>query len=577
MNRMVGYLRLDESVVEHEKLAACQFRTPHWQPDHQAVYAHGSVGMSAIQRFITPQCHTGLMPYHHPSSGCVINADVYLTNRETLCELLASDSQRADAILILQAYLKWGEQCTRYLAGQFCFMIWDPHHQHLFAAVDQFAHHPLFYSYQPKQLLILANECSPFHVLCPRLTLNTRRFIEFAKDEHSITETAYQEIRKLPAGHQMVVTSRSLRQICYWRWKEQRQTLPYQTREHYYTALQLHFKKAVQKCVRRIGPVTTHVSGGLDSSAVTAQTALLLAKEQESLCAFTSVPNGLTGESYRPGWYYDELPRIEKLLAQYPNIEHVVYRANPSVDIFDKLKLLQRCFDQPLRNINNLDWSLASYEQVLTRRGRVLLIGAGGNGTISWAGSSKLETLRIFCSVMKAKLLLRRYRWIRNMHEAMVFGCLTAPLRASVYVFQLWYGVRRLDPTQELDLTVFCYNVPQWVYRRGNAPLEQRLLAREGLSYLLPEAIAQNPYRGEQGADWYLHYNLHREKWCEQLAMLTPKAQAVLWKSYEREKIMALFEQYPSINQAPDRVITHKLCLQLLRCLSAGAYLSLEA
>ncbi len=66
------------------------------------------------------------MPYQHKQSGCVINADVYLTHRETLCKLLGSDPQTADAVLILQAYLKWGEQCTRYLAGQFCFMIWDP-------------------------------------------------------------------------------------------------------------------------------------------------------------------------------------------------------------------------------------------------------------------------------------------------------------------------------------------------------------------------------------------------------------------------------------------------------------------
>ena len=203
----------------------------------------------------------------------------------------------------------------------------------------------------------------------------------------------------------------------------------------------------------------------------------------------------------------------------------------------------------------------------------MLLIGAGGNGTISWVGHSRSDAIKAFCVALKANVLRRRHRWIRNPHEAMLSGRLTAPLRASVYAFQLWYGVRRLDPTQGLDLTLFCYNVPQWVYRKGKSPLQQRLLTRDGLSNLLPEAIAQSPYRGEQGADWYLHYNQHAKRWHEQLLALTPAAQVTLWGSYDRQKIMALFDRYSYLDKAPDRTITHDLCHQLLRCLSVGFYL----
>jgi len=574
MNRLVTWLALDGSLADRQLLEACPFNTPHWKPDHQAVYVEGSLALSATQRFITPECQTGPMPFRDASTGCVINADVYLTNRETLCELLASDRETADANLILQAYLKWGEQCTRHLAGQFCFTIWDPRHRQLFAAVDPFAQCPLFFVHQPRRYLMMANECSPFHALRPRLSLNPRRFVEFAKDVHSATETAYEEIRKLPPGHQLIVTARRLRQKCYWRWKDRRQTLPYKTREQYYEALRNHFEQAVQKCLRRIGPITSQISGGLDSSAVTAQAAVLLAKQQQPLGAFTILPHGLAGESYRPGWYYHELPRIETLLERHSNIQHVIYTANPSTDIFDKLKPLQRCFDQPLRNVNNLDWTLACYEQVLAQQGRVLLMGAGGNGTISWAGQSVSDALKSFYVALKAKVLRRRHRWIPNLHETMLSGRLTAPLRSSVYALQLWYGVRRLDPTQELDLAVFCYNVPQWVYRRGKQTLQRRLLTREGLSNLLPPAIAQNLYRGEQGADWYLHYNLHRQHWRDQLDALTPTGQAILWQSFDRKKTMALFDDHPFLNQPPDRKVTRDLCHHLLRCLSVGSYLS---
>jgi len=574
MNRLWAVWTLDGSMLVDETIKACQFNTPHWQADHHAIYVEDRLVMSATQRFITPQCHAGLMPYQDIDSGCLINADVYLTNRETLCALLAGDLQTADAVLLLQAYLKWGERCTQYLAGSFCFIIWDPRQQQLFAAVDQFAHCPLFYVYRPGQCLIVANECSPFHALCPSLTLNTQCFVDFARDKHSATETAYQEIHKLPPGHQVIITAQTLCQQRYWCWKNQRKTLPCQTRGQYYAAFQQHFERAVQRCSRRLGPLTTQVSGGLDSSAVTAQAALLLAQQQHTVSAFTSIPNHLSGESYRPGWYYHELPRIEALLEQYSNIHHIAYTATPGADIFEKLKPLQRCFDRPLRNINNFDWTLACYEQVLAQQGRVLLIGAGGNGTISWAGTSLSERLKACYVALKAKALGRPHRWIRDPHEVMLSGCLTAPLRASVYALQLWYGVRRLDPTQELELSVFCYNVPQWVYRSGKQPLQQRLLTREGLSQLLPEAIAQNPYRGEQGADWYLHYNHHRQRWRDHLLALTPGAQEILWQSYDRQKIMALFETYPYLHQPPDRKMIQDICLQLFRCLSMGFYLS---
>ena len=325
--------------------------------------------------------------------------------------------------------------------------------------------------------------------------------------------------------------------------------------------------------MRRLGPLTTQISGGLDSSAVTAQAASLLAPQQQSLFAFTSIPCGLAGESYRPDWYYHELSRIEPLLENYPNIKHVVYKATPSTDIFEKLKPLQLCFDQPLRNINNLDWTLACYEQVLVQEGRVLLIGVAGNGTISWEGRSLSETVKGVCSALKSKVLMRHHPWIRQSHETMLSGRLSEPLRASVYPLQLWYGVRRLDPTQDLDLAVFCYNVPQRIYCQGKQPLQKRLLTREGLGVLLPEAIAQNPYRGEQGADWYLHYNLHYEKWREELFALTEEAQAILWQCYERKKIMALFDLYPFVKDPPDSKTTRDLCYYLLRCLSLGFYL----
>jgi len=190
---------------------------------------------------------------------------------------------------------------------------------------------------------------------------------------------------------------------------------------------------------------------------------------------------------------------------------------------------------------------------------------------------SLLKKLRTAGSALKSKLLNRPgrpYQSILELHEGMLSGNLTAPLRSTVYALQLWYGVRRLDPTHDLDLAIFCRKVPQWIYRQGKKPLEQRLLAREGLRHLLPELISQNPYRGEQGADWYLHYNFHCKYWKQQLIELPPIAQKILWQSYDQQKIFSLFENYPYFDQAPNRRETNEISHQLLRCLSMSWYLA---
>lgn len=320
--------------------------------------------------------------------------------------------------------------------------------------------------------------------------------------------------------------------------------------------------------------MTTQLSGGLDSSSVTAQAAILLQKEHKNLTAFTSIPNQLEGPSYRPGWFYHELPRIKKILQKYPNINHILYTANPNTNIFEKLNPIQKCFDQPLRNINNLDWSMASYEQVLSQNGRILLIGAAGNGSISWTGYTFINSLKDIYAAVRTKKFWKNYSLIRHPHEIMLSGHSNVALRASVYPMQLWYGVRRLDPTQDLDLSIFCYNVPQWVYCRGQKPLQKRLLTREGLSSILPEAISKNPYRGEQGADWYLHYNIHAQKWLEHIQNLPEPANSILWRYYDRSKIMTLFDTYPHLGKPPTRQQTHDLSLYLLRCLSVGFFLT---
>jgi len=134
-----------------------------------------------------------------------------------------------------------------------------------------------------------------------------------------------------------------------------------------------------------------------------------------------------------------------------------------------------------------------------------------------------------------------------------------------------WYGVDEISPTYDLDIIKFCYGAPGWFFRSDDKDLlQQRLLVRKALVNIVPEAVRYNPYRGEQGADWYLQYNQYAATWCAQLAAIDP--QHFMWRYYDRAKILKIFDQYPTPIKNLNRPFVMTVMLALVRCLSMGFY-----
>ncbi len=595
MNRIIAQLNLSNiSLSNHNKLSECTFDTPHWHPDHHAIINDEKIGLSATQRFITPQCADCLMPYQDQKSQIWINADVYLTNHDYLCELLGVNKSTADAKLILSAYRRYGYDCLNYLSGYFSFVIYDPIKNELFAAVDQFSNNPLFYSYEADKQFICANEFSPFRKLSSQLTINEKHFMEMTFDTFSLTETSYKEVFRLRAGHYLIVNQTGCKEYCYWKLKKSR--LPKMNREEYYQEFRKVFYNAVNSCLRNDGENCSHISGGMDSSSVTAQAAIILAKANKKLYSFTALPNGLEGLSNRKNWYYHEMPIVESVLTMYPNIIHHQHYSKTNENIYQELDLLNQYLDQPIRNVANLEWILSSYKFAANNDSRIILTGASGNATISWEGISLRNKLGKIRSYLKLKLkpsstfnnffsyanhevlqskagqrLMFNRGFILDTQVYMLTKSSTA-LKSTAYALQLWYGTRNLDPTIDKVLTEFCYSLPQWVFYKDNKTINRRLLVREGLKDILPSTITGSIYRGEQASDFYLSYNIHQQDWLHGMNNLKPATQAIIWKYFNKNKMLGFFKQYPQIPDKPDNEITTQLMI-LSRCMSFAFYL----
>jgi asparagine synthase (glutamine-hydrolysing) len=597
MNRIFGYCSFQKP-IDPELVNRSRFRNTHWAPDHQGHFVNQQVVFTSTQRFITPECHRLTMPYVHEESGYLLVADAYLTQRAHLCTRLHVSSELADAELIFRGYLKWGVGVLRFLSGEFCVAIWNPHDQSLFLATDQFCKRPLLYAYKPGHFIAFSNEISPFRALNIPLTINENMFAHFALDSLPGAETCYQEVLKVFPGHYLHITSGQLKQQRYWCLSDQRKRLPYRTREAYDAAFQTVFQVAVHDALRSDDPITAHISGGLDSSAVAAQAAVLLAEKQRTLEGITALPNGLEGPSYRKGWHYHEMPLVQTLLDRYPNIRHKIYRSSPETNMHEVLKAYYPLVDQPFRNISNLDWIIGSYNHARTQGGRVILTGSRGNGSISWAAYSWKRWLlhwakslqrsvmldhglnnffencpSSFLKTKQAKSILRRENVTWTPHQSLLSTAKNWPRHSSSYAFALSQGILSLDPTHDLAVVEFCYNVPDWVCREGKSVLENRLLVRRGLSHVLPEAITNNPFRGEQAADWFMHYKQHAAIWHAQLEALSDQTKARLDHYYDPKKYAKIQDQYALSLKASDASMRRSIDCSLMRYMSAAFFL----
>ena len=596
MNRIFGFCSFDQ-VISESLLIESRFNNHIWTPDNLGHFRDSSILLTSTQRFITHQCHRTLMPYQHAASGLVVVADAYLTQRAILCEKLQVKQTLADAELILIAFLKWNTRITQHLAGEFCFAIWNPSSRVLFIATDHFRKRPLLYSYKQGHSFVFSNELSPFRAAIKSLTINKNMLAHIALDALPIEETCYNEVMKLQAGHQLEISPLGIKQTCYWQLKDECKTQPYRTREMYYEAFQEVFREAVTDSLRSPYAITAHLSGGLDSSSVTAQAAVILAKRNQPLYAFTAVPVGLDGPSYRKGWLHHELPAVQTLLDRYPNIKHIVYQAEPNTDMYQVLRDYYPYVDQPFRNISNLDWILGSFNHAGEQDSRTILTGARGNSGISWAASSWKGWLlncaqsvntwmrphtayqdffnhcqNAFLKSKVAKQILRERVISWSPHYDLLSAKKTSAFHSGVYPISLCHGVVSLDPTHDLNVVKFCYNIPDWVCRDGSGAVHNRLLARRGLAHLLPEAIANNCNRGEQASDWFLQYNQHAQSWYSALQHLSPTVKQLLSTCYNQDKYALLEQKYPARLKSCDAASRKLVNYSFMRYLSAALF-----
>ena len=245
----------------------------HRGPDGFGFYKDTCIGL-AHARLSIIDLEGGSQPMHNEDKTCwiVFNGEIF--NYIELRDILEKRGHRfytmSDTEVIIHLYEDHGPECLKYLNGQFAFAMWDKKDNLLFVARDRVGIRPFFYTTVNGSFLFASEIKSLF---ASRDV--TREIDPYALDQIFTfwmtlpPRTAFRNILELSAGHYMLVKSGEIKIEKYWD-PDFTQVDNVRTEEQYAEELNELLIDATRLQLRADVPVGAYLSGGIDSSVITA-------------------------------------------------------------------------------------------------------------------------------------------------------------------------------------------------------------------------------------------------------------------------------------------------------------------
>jgi asparagine synthase (glutamine-hydrolysing) len=317
-----------------------------------------------------------MMPFE--ADGHIIVGDARIDNRAQLINRL-SIIQRANEIfdgqLILEAFIKWGENSVNYLEGEFSFLIYNKTNQSFFAASDHIGHRSFFY-YDSSDYFVFASEIKAVLAVKPSPHSFNDEYIIKCFTRNYDGNTHIKDIHALKGGHHLTFSpDKGLRSKKYWTASVSGK-YHFQTLAEWGECLRELMTEAIEHRININQPVGVKLSGGLDSSFITGLLSKSLLKKNKSFTAFSSVLH--EGDAHKA---QDESFYINLLGKYLPNMEQVFITPPKHISPFDKLPQLFEESDGALNPFHYLDTNFL--ETARERNIRLLFNGYGGDHAIS--------------------------------------------------------------------------------------------------------------------------------------------------------------------------------------------------
>lgn len=355
----------------------------------------------------------------------------------------------SDTEVIINSYLKWGEDCVNHFNGMWGFALWDGVKRKLMLSRDRFGVKPLYFTHSAG-CFAFSSEIKPLLYLNDyRFEINLNKipfFIIYGNRLHD-KETYVKNIYSLQNSHNLIFENGGIsikkyyeienKELC----KKSEDELAEELKELLYDSIKLRFRSDV--------PVGTCLSGGFDSSAIVSISSAI---GRNKLNTFSAVWSDNSS---------DESKYIDIVNEKFNCIENKTEpKADEFKDVFDEMSYYQ---ELPTEGPGLIpQWYVMKKAK---GKVKVLLDGQGGDEVFGgyFLGQSYLQSLikdkqygrlltemKLLRSYFSKKelhafsswLFPRFYNKIVRSHLSEIFDVLNDDVRKKVKKYELHYDTR---------------------------------------------------------------------------------------------------------------------------------------
>ncbi|MBM7097224.1 MULTISPECIES: asparagine synthase (glutamine-hydrolyzing) [Alteribacter] len=552
-------------------------------PDASQVWAEGHAGFGHT-RLIVVDPAGGLQPMSRTKNNntytVCYNGELYNTEdiRKELIKEGYTFLSHSDTEVLLTAFIAWGEKCVEKFNGIFAFAIWNQKEERLFLGRDRLGVKPLFYM-EHQTGIVFGSE--------PKAIL-AHPEIEAVIDEDGLQELlalcpsrtpghgVYKGMKELRPAHFLKIDREGRRVNRYWQVKSEKHT---QSADETADHIRWLLKDTVERQLVADVPVCTFLSGGVDSSALTALAANYFKEKGRGTLSTYSIDYEENDKYFKSSKFQPnpDAPWI-KVMSDFLGSNHHGCVINNDV-LFDYLTPAAEARDFP--GMADIDSSLLWFSEQIKQDVTVGLSGEcadeifGGYPWFHDEETIKRESFPWMRSVQERQQLLRP-AWKDKLHlneyadKRYTDTVIETPLldgeteleqkrRALFYLNMTWFMTTLLDrkdrmsmaaslevrvPFADHRLVEYVWNIPWDMKMYGG---REKGILRKALEDVLPHDILyrkKSPYPKT-------HHPVYTEKVTSALQGVLTQGDSPLFDLFEKRTIRELVDSKGSSFRTP--------------------------
>lgn len=531
-------------------------------PDDSHTYVSHHVLM-AHRRLSIIDLKNGQQPMHYKQYSIVYNGEIYnmIEIKKKLVALGYHFKTMSDTEVILAAYDAYKEKCIEMFEGIFAFVISDG--KHLFIARDQMGVKPLYYAFK-NQTLIIASEIKSILYYLKEAVIDNDGIRELLGLGPSCTpgRTVYRDVFSLRAAHYMIYDG-DIHIHRYWMPKVKEHT---DSLEETINKVRELVIESIQNQLISDVPISSMLSGGLDSSIITAISSQFITHLSTYSISYEGQKDYFKAYDYQTSMddeYIDDM--VLKYQSEHKNV------TLSQEDLIQGLETSLIARDMP--GMADIDSSFYLFSKEISKNHKVCLSGECADeifGGYPWFYKEELYNQPHFPWMRDLDLKMKLFHKdiqslnikdyiIKQYHQSLNEIDSNDFKQKMMYINMEWFMqtlLTRCDsqtmrssievrvPFASTKIFEYLYNMPYSYMFYDN---EEKGILRKAFEKDLPESIThrkKNPYPKT-------HHPLYTKLIVEKLKESLKDSSNILYQLFDKEALMKLIETKGESFKAP--------------------------